>query len=345
MDTTASSDGGHLLTWVRMDDGFADHPKILALTDAAFRLHTCAMCWSGRRSTDGFIATRDLRVLVAMVQTEVKAEVLLSELIEGQLWEVADGGWMIHDFLKYNPRSEVVAERKEAHAEKMRNRRASGKSGAKDNTEPRDGSRDTAHDEHVKDHVRSTLSSRERPRPDPSPGISSSLLGQQNEVPEDSRTTPARVAESVPFNALACWAALAVRAGSKLRLAKDSGHETGLAEPHLSNFVRSAIGLSKRDPPFVFAAYEALGDWIAAGGLDWHAQHNTPPWKRVCERLEDCLSAAAEWDQTGRQPIGKRAADHAPAEPINPIHRPIQRRPRPEEREEIDHGRDSESAA
>lgn len=125
-------------------------------------------------------------------------------------------------------------------------------------------------------------------------------------VLSSEKNSSARVAESVPFNALSCWAALAVRAGSKLRLAKDSGHETGLAEPHLSNFVRSAIGLSKRDPPFVLAAYEALGDWIAAGGLDWHAQHNTPPWKRVCERLEDCLSAAAEWDRGGRPEPGKK---------------------------------------
>lgn len=123
---------------------------------------------------------------------------------------------------------------------------------------------------------------------------------------EDSRTTPARVAESVPFNALACWDAMAERAGSKLRLAKSSGHATGLAEPHLSNFVRSAIVLSKRDPPFVLAAYEALGDWIAAGGLDWFAAHNTPPWKRVCDHLEDCLSPAIEWDRGGRQPIGPK---------------------------------------
>lgn len=44
------------MSWVRLDDGFADHPKIAALDDRAFRIHIWALCYSARHLTDGFLA-------------------------------------------------------------------------------------------------------------------------------------------------------------------------------------------------------------------------------------------------------------------------------------------------
>ena len=41
--------------WLRLDVGFAEHPKILGLPDAAVVAHLRAMCWSGRAGTDGHI--------------------------------------------------------------------------------------------------------------------------------------------------------------------------------------------------------------------------------------------------------------------------------------------------
>lgn len=99
------------MSWACLDDGFADHPKVLGLSDPSFRLHVAAMCWSARRGTDGVIEQIDLRVLIAMVRGEPK----ISELEEAELWDPRpEGGWTIHDWHKYNEPANKVKAKKEA---------------------------------------------------------------------------------------------------------------------------------------------------------------------------------------------------------------------------------------
>jgi hypothetical protein len=51
------------VSWVRLDDAMPEHPKIAGLSDAAFRLHVSALCYSGRHLTDGEISRGVLRLL------------------------------------------------------------------------------------------------------------------------------------------------------------------------------------------------------------------------------------------------------------------------------------------
>lgn len=110
--------------WVRLDDGFADHRKVLDLSDAAFRLHVCAMCWAGRRGTDGLIVRRDLRVLLAMLPDDHDGPALAAQLVRSGAWEPDEQGWRIHNFLRYNPPAAEVAREQEAAKERMRKLRA-----------------------------------------------------------------------------------------------------------------------------------------------------------------------------------------------------------------------------
>ena len=41
------------MTWLRIDDAMVDHPKIIGLSDGAFRLHITALCYCARHLTDG----------------------------------------------------------------------------------------------------------------------------------------------------------------------------------------------------------------------------------------------------------------------------------------------------
>lgn len=99
--------------WVRVDDGMMDHPKIISLSDAAFRLHMKALCWCSRFRTDGRIPP-DWPGLS-------RRTVLRESLIRLQLWvpltegEYA-GGYEIHDFLKYNPSAQEIKELTESRA-------------------------------------------------------------------------------------------------------------------------------------------------------------------------------------------------------------------------------------
>lgn len=97
------------MAWLRLDDGFGEHPKIDALSDTAFRLHVCGMAYSARNHTDGLIPLDKVRRLIPRYR-----QTALQELLDTGLWKpVLDGAFTIHDFLDYNPsREQVMADRK-----------------------------------------------------------------------------------------------------------------------------------------------------------------------------------------------------------------------------------------
>lgn len=80
-----------------MDDGYPDHPKVIALSDAAFRLHVRLMCYAAKHLTDGFIPTA--------LATKARP---MSELVEAHLLELSVGGWKLHDYHDWNPTAEKV---------------------------------------------------------------------------------------------------------------------------------------------------------------------------------------------------------------------------------------------
>ena len=107
--------------WVRLDDNFADHPKIIGLSDSQFRLYVTALCYSNRQLTDGFIANA--------VYTRMSREDDAQFLVEAELWEEAYGnaispdlvtGYQIRSYDEYQPLKEKVEEKKNAGRERLR---------------------------------------------------------------------------------------------------------------------------------------------------------------------------------------------------------------------------------
>lgn len=96
------------MTWVRLDDGFADHPKTIGLSDRAFRLHVRALCYCSRHLTDGAVPKGfgDVRVV--------------RDLVAVGLWDETEQGYFVHDYLEYNySRADIEGSREQA-AERMR---------------------------------------------------------------------------------------------------------------------------------------------------------------------------------------------------------------------------------
>lgn len=87
------------MTWLKKDDRFPEHRKIRRLTDAAYRLHDTALCYSAKDESDGFLDESDIDEM----QHGKRLRKNIAALIEAGLWEVVDGGWLLHDFLDYNP--------------------------------------------------------------------------------------------------------------------------------------------------------------------------------------------------------------------------------------------------
>lgn len=110
------------MSWANLDDGFADHPKVIDLPDAAFRLEVCAMCWCARRLTDGLVRSRELRILGAMLEgcpDDEQLRELVKKLVKARLWIPCEEGWRLHNWLKHNQSASTVIERREAAKQRM----------------------------------------------------------------------------------------------------------------------------------------------------------------------------------------------------------------------------------
>lgn len=100
------------MPWVRLDDRFPSHRKVALLSDRAFRLHVSALCWASENLTEGKILDSELRVIAHVRGMKAAAK----ELEERKLWDRVDDGWVIHDFLVYNPDRAKVQSEREANA-------------------------------------------------------------------------------------------------------------------------------------------------------------------------------------------------------------------------------------
>ena len=86
------------MAWVKLTPRFPMHRKVRPLSDAAFRLHVSAMCFSAENGTDGHILVGDL----GLVSDVKRPERAVQELLARGLWDSNEIGWEIHDYLEYN---------------------------------------------------------------------------------------------------------------------------------------------------------------------------------------------------------------------------------------------------
>ncbi len=106
------------MSWVRIDDGFADHPKIVKLNHLEFRLHIWGLCYCARHLTDGFLANVVPRGAHFVPRSDRRQRVI-NGLLEAGLWEQVDGGYIIRDYLDYNPDAASVKEKRQQNADRV----------------------------------------------------------------------------------------------------------------------------------------------------------------------------------------------------------------------------------
>lgn len=100
------------MTWLKIDDGMPEHSKIADLSVHAKWALVEIWCYSARNHTDG-----KLPLTIAKRITSAK---VLAELTDADLIHKNGAGWIVHDFLDYNPSKSEVDERREAEAERLR---------------------------------------------------------------------------------------------------------------------------------------------------------------------------------------------------------------------------------
>jgi hypothetical protein len=103
------------MPWAKLDDGFTDHPKVMAAGPMASWLFVCGVTYSARMLTDGFIPVTQVRKLADLDNAIALAE----RLVEVGLWERCRDGFRIHDYLEYQPSAEKVRADRKAAQERM----------------------------------------------------------------------------------------------------------------------------------------------------------------------------------------------------------------------------------
>lgn len=113
------------VSWFKIDDGFHNHPKILAAGNTAAGLWCRLGAYAAQHSTNGFVPL--------LTSRNYGSDRILSKLVACGLLERVPGGYMIHDYLDWNPsREQVQASRRAAAARqaRMRARKAVDSGGA-----------------------------------------------------------------------------------------------------------------------------------------------------------------------------------------------------------------------
>jgi len=92
------------MTWGKIDDALAMHPKVLKAGNEAMGLWVRCLSYCSQQLTDGHVP----EVMVEVMGGRDAAE----RLVESGLWHPAEGGWVFHDWDEYQPtRATVRAER------------------------------------------------------------------------------------------------------------------------------------------------------------------------------------------------------------------------------------------
>ena len=97
------------MTWFKVDDNLAFHPKVLTAGNSAMGLWVRAGAWSSAQLTDGGIPAA---MIVVFGAKKADAE----RLVAAGLWERTDTGYRFHEWLERNPSSDEVKLGREAMA-------------------------------------------------------------------------------------------------------------------------------------------------------------------------------------------------------------------------------------
>ena len=112
------------MPWVRLDESFADHPKVERVGPLAAWLHVTALCYSARHLTDGRIPKAKA---VRLADIPDPAEHVAALLSEG-MWVEEPDHYVIHDYLDYQPSRESVLAERSAARERMAKKRSAARS-------------------------------------------------------------------------------------------------------------------------------------------------------------------------------------------------------------------------
>lgn len=95
------------MAWTRIDDKFLLNPKIQSVGVYGMALYLSSLIYCNSNLTDGFILESVLPMLCGMAY-QTPAKKMADVLVDVNLWEKVEGGYQVHDFLKFNKSKQEI---------------------------------------------------------------------------------------------------------------------------------------------------------------------------------------------------------------------------------------------
>jgi hypothetical protein len=102
------------MSWVKLDDGFAEHPKIAKVGPIGAWLQIQALCYCNPNLTDGFVPMAVAYTFVPRTRS-YPAKQCVTLIVDAGLWERVPGGYRIHDYERYQPSKAEVLRTRQQH--------------------------------------------------------------------------------------------------------------------------------------------------------------------------------------------------------------------------------------
>jgi hypothetical protein len=99
--------------WAKFDDAYHDNPKMLTIGLLGTGLHARAITYCSRHETDGYVPAAWVDSQLAELRPADRRRVL-EALVVNNAFEQRNGGYLVHDYLKFNPSREASRERRDA---------------------------------------------------------------------------------------------------------------------------------------------------------------------------------------------------------------------------------------
>lgn len=103
-------EGALTVAWVKLDDQAPRHAKVLKAGPAAAWMWVCGIAYCQSHMTEGFI--HNVALSQIGIDGAVRARRLAGVLVGCGLFDRADGGFMVHDYLDHNETREEALARK-----------------------------------------------------------------------------------------------------------------------------------------------------------------------------------------------------------------------------------------
>ena len=106
------------MSWVKLDDQWMDHPKIIMAGRDARDMWLASITWCSKHLTDGYFPVDLLPSLAVAAGVDVaNCQTFATRLLEVGLWDASGTDYTVHDYLDYNPSKEQALATREARKE------------------------------------------------------------------------------------------------------------------------------------------------------------------------------------------------------------------------------------